>query len=405
MSKRTTSRIAVALFVALVSSVLLQAQDFKAFNRTVQVHGFASQGYAYSNENNFLLMNSSHGSPAFTEAALNLSMPITDKFRIGGQGYTRKIGSLDDFRPSLDWAYGDYKFAPWFGLRAGKVKTALGLYNDTQDMAFLYPWAMLPQGVYPSDLRTTFIAHTGGDAYGRIPLKKAGKLNYTVYYGKRSFDDREGFYYYSQDQGFNISSISGRMTGWDLRWNTPLKGLMLGTSWTNMTMHRVGPFISGAFAGFHYSIDSNPNRPWVGYGDYTLGKWEFSSEYRNTQDYEDIRFIGFGSGAPLHYNQSTQCWFASAAYRITPKLQVGVYHSNLHLDNPANPANTASNHIYDEVGTGRYDVNRYWSVKAEGHFMDGYGDIYSAQGFYKRSNPNGLLPKTNLLMLRANFSF
>jgi hypothetical protein len=46
---------------------------------------------------------------------VNVSMAVTDKFRVGGQGYTRKIGSLDDFRPSLDWAYGDYKFASWFG--------------------------------------------------------------------------------------------------------------------------------------------------------------------------------------------------------------------------------------------------------------------------------------------------
>ena len=73
------------MLAALTLSITLHAQDFKIGNRPVQVHGFASQGYAYSNENNFLTMNTSHGSPAFTEGALNLSMPITDKFRVGGQ--------------------------------------------------------------------------------------------------------------------------------------------------------------------------------------------------------------------------------------------------------------------------------------------------------------------------------
>ncbi|HUD56712.1 MAG TPA: hypothetical protein VMR02_15895 [Terracidiphilus sp.] len=165
---------AAAALAALSLTTALHAQDFNIGNRPVQVHGFASQGYGYSNQNNFLTMNTSHGSPAFTEGALNLSMPISDKFRIDGQGYTRKIGSLDDFKPQLDWAYGDYKIAPWVGMRAGKVKTALGLYNDTQDMEFLHTWALLPQSIYPTDLRTTFIAHTGGDLYGRIPLKKAG---------------------------------------------------------------------------------------------------------------------------------------------------------------------------------------------------------------------------------------
>jgi hypothetical protein len=37
--------------------------------------------------------------------------------------------------------------------------------------------------------------------------------------------------------------------------------------------------------------------------------------------------------------------------------------------------------------------------------MDGYGDIYSAQGFYSQWNANGLKPKTNLLVLRASYNF
>jgi hypothetical protein len=389
---------------ALTLSTALLAQDFKLFDRTVQVHGFASQGYAYSNENNFLTMNTSHGSPAFTEGALNLSMPVTDKFRIGGQGYTRKIGSLDDFKPQLDWAYGDYKFASWFGVRGGKIKTAIGLYNDTQDMEFLHTWALLPQSIYPTDLRTTFIAHTGGDLYGRIRLKKAGKLDYTAYAGLRTFDSREGYYYYSLANGFNIQSISGRTEGWDLKWTTPVKGLMLGSSWTNLTVHRAGQWVTGPFVGAHYTIDTLPDRVWAGYGDYNRGKWEFSSEYRSTLDVLAIGSPLFGSAA-FPYNQSTEAWYATAAYRVTPKLQVGVYHSNLHIDNPANPLNTASNHIYDEVATGRYDVNSHWEVKAEGHVMDGYGDIYSAQGFYSQWNPQGLKPKTNLLVLKASYNF
>jgi hypothetical protein len=394
---------AVATIAALALSMVLHAQDFKIGTRTVQVHGFASQGYAYSNQNNFLTMNTSHGSPAFTEGALNLSMPITDKFRVGGQGYTRKIGSLDDFKPQLDWAYGDYKFASWFGVRAGKVKTAMGLYNDTQDMDFLHTWALLPQGVYPADLRTTFIAHTGGDLYGRIPLKKAGKLDYTAYAGTRSFDPRGGLYLFTTDNGFNIQTINGHTEGWDLKWTTPVKGLMIGSSWANMTMLRYGVFISGPFIGVKYTNQETPEFLWVGYGSYNRGKWEFNAEYRSLNDSVIVGIPAFGVLVPD--NQSTESWFASAAYRVTSKLQVGVYHSNFHVDNPATPLNTASNHIYDEVGTARYDVDSHWDVKAEGHVMDGYGDAYNAQGFYSRWNPQGLKPKTNMLVLKASFNF
>ena len=37
--------------------------------------------------------------------------------------------------------------------------------------------------------------------------------------------------------------------------------------------------------------------------------------------------------------------------------------------------------------------------------MDGYGDIYSAQGFYSQWNPQGLKPKTNMVLLKATFNF
>jgi hypothetical protein len=386
-------------------SVAVRAQDFKLFDRTIQVHGSASQGFAYSNQNNYLTMNTSDGSPAFTDGALNLSTSITDKLRVGAQAYDRKVGQLDDFRPSLDFAYGDYRFASWFGLRVGRVKTAMGLYNDTQDADFLYPWALLPQSVYPLDLRSTLLSHDGGDLYGRIPLKRLGKLAYTGYAGRRTFDDRGGYFLFSADQGFPISKISGVTEGWDLRWTTPVKGLTLGSSWANLTQSRAGVYTAPMtfFAGLAYSMRTAPQQVAVGYGDYSVGRWDFSAEYRNWDYHLNIATPAVGAVFP--WNGSNEDWFASGAYRVSKRLQVGAYHSNIHVDAPTNPLDTASNHIYDEVATARVDLNRFWVVKAEGHFMDGYGDPYSAEGFYARSNPDGMKPKTDMLMLRTSFNF
>ena len=47
-----------------------QAQEFKAWNRTVQVHGFFSQGFVYTEQNNWLTMNTTEGSGAMTEMGL-----------------------------------------------------------------------------------------------------------------------------------------------------------------------------------------------------------------------------------------------------------------------------------------------------------------------------------------------
>src|SRR5207249_12303520 len=148
--------------------VALHAQ-FTIEGRPVQIHGFASQGFTYSNDNNYLTMKTSEGSFALTDGGVNMSMPITDKLRIGAQMYIRNIGTLGKWHPVLDWAVADYKFKDGFGVRAGIVKTALGLYNDTQDMEFLHTWAVLPQSLYPLDLRAVTISHIGGDMYGDIP--------------------------------------------------------------------------------------------------------------------------------------------------------------------------------------------------------------------------------------------
>jgi hypothetical protein len=44
-------------------------------------------------------------------------------------------------------------------------------------------------------------------------------------------------------------------------------------------------------------------------------------------------------------------------------------------------------------------------VKVEGHFMDGYNNSFYPAGFYPSVNPQGLQPKTNLLVIRTGFNF
>src|ERR1700722_14735802 len=91
-----------------------------------QFHGFFSQGYALSDGNNYLTMQTGRGAFDFTDGGLSISMQITPKFRVGAQAYIRNIGELGNGRVLLDWASGDYRFNDYFGVRAGKVKTVVG---------------------------------------------------------------------------------------------------------------------------------------------------------------------------------------------------------------------------------------------------------------------------------------
>lgn len=404
----------VLLSIVACGAATLGAQDisnytnFTVDGKTVQIHGFLSEGFADSNDNNFLTMKTSDGSFAMTDGGVNISTQLTDKFRVGAQVYDRNIGQLGQWHPQLDWAFGDYKFKDWFGVRAGKVKTALGLYNDTQDAEFLHTWALLPQSVYPLDLRSSTIAHTGGDVYGEISLRKAGSFSYAGYVGARSFDKYGGLYFLSADQGIPISSDSGYTYGGDVRWTTPLPGLMLGGSWANLTEDRKGHWATClqctfSIPGASYTQVASPDQMTLGYGDYVHGNWHFSGEFRREISLFNITSPAFSGIFP--YDASNRSMFVSAAYRISRRLELGTYNSRFYFDQPNDPANTASNHIFDQTVTARFDITRSWNVKVEEHFMNGYGDVYSAHGFYTRSNLDGLKPKTDMLVIRTGWNF
>jgi hypothetical protein len=396
--------IELALICVFAGQTALHAQEFKLFDRQVQIHGFASQGFVHTNDNNWLTMNTSNvGSGEFTDFGANASVQITDKFRVGAQIYDRNLGDLGGWHPSLDWAVADYRFKPWFGIRGGKVKTVLGLYNDTQDLDFLHPFALLPQSVYPIDLRDSTIAHAGGDVYGNIPVgKRLGTLSYTGYAGHRQDSHYGGYPYMARSQDrINLSSFGGLQYGGDLRWTTPLKGLLVGVSRMNEDIDGYGTTtILGPPVPFHEESKAQWTNQY--YGRYTFGKLQIDSEYRRY--WLDHEIYTFASRAQT----DVRGWYVAEAYRVAKRLQLGSYFSHYSLNSPAvSGLNSAqSGHEYDRVITGRVDLNRFLNVKVEGHFMDGYGvPRYYPSGFYTVDNPQGLKPNTNALIVRTSFNF
>jgi|HubBroStandDraft_1064217.scaffolds.fasta_scaffold00667_6 hypothetical protein len=399
---------------ACLCAAQLEAQDFKLFDRDVALHGFASQGFVYTNTNNWLTMNSSQGSAAFTEFGFNVSTSVTDKLRVGAQLYDRNLGQLGQYHPSLDWAVADYRFKSWFGVRGGKVKTTLGLYTDTQDLDFLRVFALLPQSIYPTDLRDATIAHLGGDVYGNLPLpRRLGDLSYTAYAGHRTDSIYSGYPYYLSSFGAQIKSYGGLQYGGDLRWNTRLKGLLIGASRMNEDMTGKGlainPFSQGAGL-VPYSEASKADWTNQFYGEYTAGRLRIDSEYRRYWRNQEL-FNGLSESFA-----DVRGWYVSGAYRICKRFQVGSYYSRYTITNvvtgafsalypPATDTSLPANHDYDKVITGRVDLNRFWNAKIEGHFMNGYGSGPYPNGFYTQVNPQGFAPNTNALVVKTGVNF
>jgi len=408
--------IALAAGLSLAPGLLHAQFDFTIDGKDIQVHSFASQGFALSNANNYMTMDSSAGSFAMTDGAVNISSQITDNFRVGAQAYLRNVGVIGKWHPELDWALADYKIKDWFRVRGGKVKTVLGLHNDTQDMEFLQTWAIMPQSIYPMDLRSATIAHVGGDIYGDIALKKWGTLSYTVYAGQRPQDPFGGYVLGLAAIGLNMNSYGGWQQGQDLRWKTPINGLLVGASLMNQHITGAGSLnLAGAVDPFlinlgtpDHSLErehSNKNDYYQYYVQYARGGLQLEGEFRREYRNEWVGYYTPTMQPEFNFlvESNSLSWYGSAAYRISKLLELGAYTSWYFFDWRTN-LSLPTNHERDQAVTARFDLPHHWDLKVEGHFMNGYGRFDSLRGFYEEDNPQGLRPGTKMLIIRTGFN-
>ena len=371
------------LLLACICTGSLYAQDLSG----IQFHGFVTQGFVFSSNNNYLTMKSSAGSLQWTEGAVSVTDSITDNLRIGIQLHMYQLGQLGGPNIQVDWASGDYKINDHLGFRAGRVKTPLGLFNDSQDVDAVFLWTLLPQSVYPVDNKSFFLSHLGGEVYGAVSLgSRAGSLQYRGYAGYVNLDLNGGYVKDSADQGLVFTAPPGGKTyGGDVRWEVPLRGLTLGSSACAQALDGTAP------AG---SIHISPFLMNAEYVQFQKGKFYFAGEYRRTP-VNPILTIGRAL-IPLPLDQ--RGWFAMGSYRLFQKFQVGSYYS--HDVNKALDTTLPANYSKDWVVSGRYDFNSYFYGKIEGHFLQGTG-----LGFYSSSNANGMKPNSNMFAAKIGFTF
>ncbi len=77
----------IMIFIFIHSGSLVHAFEQEDF----VIHGFVSQGYLKSTDNNYL-GKSKNGSYEFNEIGLNIALPIADALRFGIQLFSRDLG-------------------------------------------------------------------------------------------------------------------------------------------------------------------------------------------------------------------------------------------------------------------------------------------------------------------------
>lgn len=384
-------------FVCLIPATGYGADFSKWIERSrIQLHGTVAQGALLSSHNDYLTAPTSHGTLQWTDAALNISRDFTDRFHAGIQLHTYRLGEFGQFKMEIDWAYGEYRFADWVGIRAGKVKTRLGLFNDTQDIDTLHLWSLLPQGVYPADNRSWMLAHTGGDVFGVLRLpRQMGRVSYQGYVGQRVFDPNGGYLKAGADEGFTIRTGSGILYGGDVRWYTPIPGLAAGGS---LGLAGAQLDVDVPQLPIPVTLHSTSDTNTAFYGEFDRGKLYAAGEYRRR-----IWNVGIREPQIPILAMDSRAWYLMGAYRVHRLLQVGAYYSCLHsaaLKTRFLPY-LLGDRGTDWVVAARFDPNPHVYFKLEGHYMDG---TPMTQGFYPSIDPR---PDrlTRLLVARIGLTF
>jgi hypothetical protein len=331
----------------------------------VDVHGFVSQGFILSTGNNYLA-ESKRGSFEFNEAGINFSKGLGDRLRVGMQFFVRDLGAVGNYTPRVDWFNLDYRFADWFGIRAGRLKVPFGLYNEINDIDSARVPVLLPQSVYPILNRDILLAQTGGEVYGYVPIKPAGALEYRLYGGTLYLDPPVAKPPLALKK-FDVPYVFGGR----LMWEAPLDGLRVGGSVQTLRFDTT------------YTLPAMPPAPppeltlgipfvlWLGSLEYAAHDILFAAEYGRWKANLETTI----AGAMQSDTVVNERYYVMGAYRVTPWFSPGVYYSHL-VENVDKPM-TRDNFQDDLAVTLRFDLTTHWLLKLEGHYMHGTLDLSS----------------------------
>jgi len=365
------NRIIIATVLVMATFCLFSSITVAMEVEGVNIHGFVSQGFLMSDQYNYLTENSKDGSFAYNEAGINFSKSLTDKLLFGIQLFSRDLGDVANNKVTIDWAYGDYRLKDWFGIRAGRIKLPIGLYNETRDIDMLRTGIVMPQSIYSDLLRDTSIAANGVGIYGNVDLSAVGSIDYQAVAGQMNIDNDSGFEKWFNSRFTPLFSLAGSTdtdTAYvgNLRWNTPLDGLVLGIS--GMTVDAQNPILTGRGASMTQETSSEIIRFFT---EYTWKNLLLASEY---QTFKTESIIG-----PNESEVTSENYYLSASYRFTDLFSLGTHYSVVYPNKDDKDgeklAFKSAASEKDLALSLRFDINEYIVFKVEGHKVDGTAKV------------------------------
>lgn len=287
----------------------------------MQFHGFLTQGFFHSSDNNVYGQSDDGISPGQTEVGANLSYQPNDWIRFAGQGLFRRAGDVDRGSLSLDFAMVDITLLNYdsgkLGIRGGRIKTPFGLYNETRDVAFTHPTIMLPQGIYFDRSRSLLLSTDGGAFYAE-QRTGFGDFSLKVNFGLPRNDLNE--------IRTLVLAREGVVGDFETR---PTFAAQLGYEF-NEGEYRLA--VSYLDMGFSYAPGPGES---LNHSKTSIRPLLFSAQYNG----EDFTLTGeyqyawncFGNFAP-EGRFASESWYLEGSYRILPALQATVRYDTIDMN-------------------------------------------------------------------------
>ncbi len=390
-------------FLLLIFQHFCCAYEFNGLN----INGFISQGYLHTNHNDYLA-DTKGGTFDFNELGLNFGYQASDSIRLGAQILSRNLGVDGNNKLTFGYAYGDYNLNRYLGVRLGKVRIPMGLYNHTRDVDMLRTGVFLPNAVYYSEFYTFFSAFYGVGIYGELPLAALGTFEYELFAGKMDEDDDS---FLMKNNAISFSSGPGDFTADDayggaLRWNTPLEGLRLSYSHLYVSCK-----ISFDDSASYQTVDldlAEVDPVQVLSVEYTWEDFVFASEFSR---FRQVTNIDFGVlSAPFVDIYTREGWYVSGAYRFNQQFEFLVAYSEFYHDKDDREGETFAPNNFkgwrkDLTLSTRFDITDNWLVKAEYHIVDGAAWLPESGLYSDANSPDNIKQKWNMIALKTTFSF
>ncbi len=368
---------------------------------SVQIHGFLSQGFIHTSDNNFFGNSDDSVSTDFRELGLNGSWKILSDLQVAMQVVWRDAGDTDEAGFRIDYGLANYNLysseSSLLSIRAGRVPTPLGFYNDTRDVAATRPTILLPQSIYFDINRNLALSADGGYLYGEHRTDY-GEFTLNIGIVNPRMDDPD----------FNQQILRGSPgamegdTSWVTRlgyeWESEIGGIRLALTYANFRGN-YQPESGAVLQAGSFALD-----PLILSAQYNAEKWSLTWEYA-------LRRLDFNDFAPNpDIGFTGQSYYIQGTYKFTDALEGIIRYDDLiwDVDDPhgdilsAQTGGLVVNHsrfAQDWTFGLRYEILPSLMLSAEYHRVNGTGWLSPLE------NQNGITQHWDLYTTMISYSF